>query len=47
MGRWERDTWFWDLKWKEEWFAWESELVDNLYEMLTNVQLLRGEANSW
>ncbi|MCI15296.1 putative ribonuclease H protein, partial [Trifolium medium] len=39
MGVWENDTWFWRLKWRRSFFAWEDELLAKLLETIESVQI--------
>lgn len=58
MGRWFRDEWRWELRWRRGWFQWEHDLVQQLREdinmvvqakevVMVGVGLGEGRSNMW
>jgi hypothetical protein len=46
IGFWEEGRWFWELKWRRNFFSWEEELVDQLLTLIDTVKVTRAN-DSW
>lgn len=47
VGRWEGETWRWDLKWWRSLFVWEEQLKSDILSALETVRLIKEEEDSW
>jgi len=47
LGYWYNGEWVWNLDWRRSFFDWEKSLVEQLFQILQEVKLVFGEADSW
>lgn len=47
MGRWEGDSWSWNLVWRRNLFAWEANQLENMMRDISIVALKREDHDSW
>ena len=46
MGSWVEGVWRWKLSWMREWFVWERNLVDNLFQSFHHISIQHEERDS-
>ncbi len=46
-GNWSNGRWVWKLAWRRSFFEWESQMAEQLGQLLVGVGVVPGEADSW
>jgi len=46
-GRWENNSWVWDLKWRRDWFEWERSMVETFKLEVTKILPIKNRLDRW